>query len=144
MRLVNGIEKGIVIDHITAGKGMIVYDELRLKDICNTTVLLLNITSKHLTKKDIIKIEGDFELDSKVLGLIDTNITVNYIKDNKVIKKECVTVPNEVGNIIKCDNPRCISHTDEYAKPIFTLVKQNGELEYQCSYCEEITKIKFK
>ncbi|MCD6436472.1 MAG: aspartate carbamoyltransferase regulatory subunit [Clostridiales bacterium] len=144
MRLVNGIEKGIVIDHITAGKGMIVYNKLKLNDVTNTTVLLLNIISKHLTKKDIIKIEGNFDLNSKVLGLIDTNITINYIDNNKVIKKEYVEVPSTIDTIIKCSNPRCISHTDEYAKPTFTLIKQNGELQYQCSYCEEITKIKFK
>ncbi len=144
MRLVNSIENGIVIDHITAGKGMIVFNELKLKDVCNTIVLLMGIPSKHLNKKDILKIEGDFKLDPKVLGLIDTNIIVNYIEDNKVIKKEHVSVPDKVSDIIKCDNPRCISHTDDYAKPIFTLMKQNGELEYQCSYCEEITKIKFK
>ncbi|MBN2260268.1 MAG: aspartate carbamoyltransferase regulatory subunit [Clostridiales bacterium] len=144
MRLVNGIEKGIVIDHISSGKGMVVYNKLNLSQIANTTVLLMNIPSKHLGRKDIIKIEGDFDLNTALLGLIDTNIKVNIIENNEVIMKKFVEVPNQVSDIIKCSNPRCISHIDDYAKPVFTLMKQNGELEYQCNYCDELTKIKFK
>jgi aspartate carbamoyltransferase regulatory subunit len=144
MRLVNSIKNGIVIDHITKGRGLRVYHELKLDTIENTTVLLMNVGSDHLNKKDIIKIEGDFDLNHEILGLIDTNITVNLIENEKVVKKIFVEVPEKVSNLIKCQNPRCISHTDDYAKPVFTLVGKNGELQYQCSYCEEITKVKFK
>jgi len=142
MRLVNGIENGVVIDHISYNKGMIVYNKLKLYDLNCTVVLLLNIESKKFGKKDIIKIAGEANIDTTVLGLIDTNISINYIENGKLIKKEKVTVPEKVTNIIKCDNPRCISHSDSYAIPTFTLKSKNGELRYQCNYCDEITTFK--
>jgi aspartate carbamoyltransferase regulatory subunit len=144
MRLVNGIANGVVIDHITAGRGMIVYNKLKLDENKCTTVLLLNVESKHLGRKDIIKIEDVLEIDATVLGLIDQNITLNYINDGKLIDKKTVEVPKIVKNIFKCSNPRCITHSDDYATSTFTLKNQNGVLEYQCNYCEEITKYKVK
>lgn len=142
MRLVNGIANGVVIDHITAGRGMTVYNKLKLEKLNCTTVLLLNVESKHLGHKDIIKIEDVLDVDTTVLGLIDPNITVNYIENGKLIKKDTVEVPKIVKNIFKCKNPRCITHTDEYALSTFTLKTQNGVLQYQCNYCDEITVYK--
>ena len=142
MRLVNGIANGVVIDHITAGRGMVVYNKLKLDEKKCTTVLLMNVESKNLGHKDIIKIEDVLEIDTTVLGLIDQNITLNFIKDGKLIDKKKVEVPKIVKNIFKCDNPRCITHSDDYATSVFTLKSQNGVLEYQCNYCEEITKYK--
>ena len=142
MRLVNGIANGVVIDHITAGRGMTVYNKLKLEKLNCTTVLLLNVESKHLGHKDIIKIEDVLDVDTTVLGLIDPNITVNYIENGKLIKKDTVEVPKIVKNIFKCKNPRCITHTDEYALSTFTLKSQNGVLQYQCNYCDEITVYK--
>lgn len=142
MRLVNGIQNGVVIDHITAGRGMVVYNKLGLAESNCTTVLLLNVESGNLGRKDIIKIEDVQEIDTTVLGLIDQNITLNYIKDGVLIGKKKVEVPKVVKNIFKCKNPRCITHSDDYAISVFTLKSQNGVLEYQCNYCEEITKYK--
>ena len=91
---------------------------------------------------DIIKIENKRDVDMAVLGLIDQHITLNYIESGKIIEKKMVGVPQTVRGIFKCTNPRCISHSDDYAIPTFTLKKHNGELQYQCNYCEEITKYK--
>jgi len=88
------------------------------------------------------KIEDVLDVDTTVLGLIDPNITVNYIENGKLIKKDTVEVPKIVKNIFKCKNPRCITHTDEYALSTFTLKSQNGVLQYQCNYCDEITVYK--
>jgi aspartate carbamoyltransferase regulatory subunit len=143
MLKVNGIKNGIVIDHIPAGKGPRIFNELFTKYVDSSVVLLINVQSKTLGKKDIIKIEDEYNFDLNILGLIDNRITVNIIKDNKLDKKIKVAVPEKIKGFITCKNPRCISHSDDYAIPEFTLISSNGDLKYSCSYCEEITKYKF-
>lgn len=135
---VKGIENGIVIDHMQSGKGLKVFNKL-FSDIENPVVLLMNVASKQLGSKDIIKIENTFDVDMNILGIIDPNITVNIIKDSKLIKKLKAEIPNTLKGGLECQNPRCITHTDDYAIPEFTLISANGKLEYECSYCEEIT-----
>jgi len=139
---VKGIENGIVIDHITAGKGIKVFNRILAEDIKTPVVLLINVESKLLGKKDIIKLSDVFEIDLDILGLIDQNITVNIIKDSKIIKKYKAVIPEEVTGLFHCDNPRCISNSDSYAVPHFKLFSKNGAANYICSYCEEITKFR--
>jgi aspartate carbamoyltransferase regulatory subunit len=143
MLKVNGIKNGIVIDHIPAGKGSKIFNKLFSKYVESPVVLLMNVPSKTLGKKDIIKIEDEYNFDLDILGLIDKNITVNIIRDDKLEKKMKVTIPNKIKGFIECKNPRCISHSDIYAIPEFTLISSNGNLKYSCSYCEEITNYKF-
>lgn len=138
---VKGIENGIVIDHIKAGKGIKIFNKL-FSQTNNPVVLLMNVSSGALGAKDIIKIENTFDVNMDVLGLIDQNITVNIIKDNQLVEKHHVQIPQEIKGGIVCNNPRCITHTDDYAIPTFKLIKANGKLEYECSYCEEITSYK--
>lgn len=135
---VKGIENGIVIDHMHAGNGLKVFNKL-FADTETPVVLLMNVKSDVLGKKDIIKIENTFEVDLNILGLIDQSITVNVIQDGKLVDKKKVSVPQIIKGGIQCSNPRCITHTDDYAIPEFKLVGANGSLKYECSYCEEIT-----
>jgi len=139
---VKGIENGIVIDHISAGNGIKLFNRLLAEHIVNPVVLLMNVESGKLGKKDIIKLADVFEIDLDMLGLIDQNITVNVIKDSNVIRKYGAVVPEEVTGLFKCDNPRCISNSDSYAVPNFKLFSKNGAVKYICSYCEEITKFR--
>ncbi|MBU1082757.1 MAG: aspartate carbamoyltransferase regulatory subunit [Spirochaetes bacterium] len=138
---VKGIENGIVIDHINAGNGLKIFN-LLFSETEQPVVLLMNVKSELLGRKDIIKIENTKEVDLNLLGLIDQNITVNVIENNQLKNKLKATIPRVIKGGIKCQNPRCITHTDDYAIPEFTLVKANGKLEYECSYCEEITVYK--
>ncbi|MDK2868216.1 MAG: aspartate carbamoyltransferase regulatory subunit [Clostridiales bacterium] len=138
---VKGIENGIVIDHIQAGKGLKVFNRL-FSATDNSVVLLMNVTSKQLGRKDIIKIENTFDVNMDILGIIDPNITVNIIKDNKLVEKLKAEIPKSLKGGLQCQNPRCITHTDDYAEPEFKLISANGKLEYECSYCEEITVYK--
>lgn len=140
---VRGIDTGVVIDHIKAGNGLLIFNEL-FKDTKFPVVLLMNVDSKALGKKDIIKIEGTHDVDCGLLGLMDPNITVNYIEKEKLVKKIKTEVPKVIKGGIKCFNPRCISHTDDYAIPEFRLIKEGEKLEYVCSYCEEITRYKLR
>ncbi len=141
MLKVTGIEKGIVIDHITAGKGLKIFQKLNLDKNKTQAVLLLNVVSHELGQKDMIKIQDDLDIDLTILGLIDPNITVNYIRDDKIQKKMQVSIPHKIKGLFECKNPRCITTEDQYAEAEFTLVP-NGKIKYRCNYCEELTEYK--
>lgn len=138
---VKGIENGLVIDHISAGNGLKIFNRL-FADTEYPVVLLMNVSSQIVGKKDIIKIENVFDVDLDLLGLIDPRITVNVIKNGALVDKVKARIPKTIKGGLKCQNPRCITHTDDYAIPEFKLLKANGKMEYECSYCEEITVYK--
>ena len=88
-------------------------------------------------KKDIIKVECPIEdLDLDILGFIDHNITVNIIKDEKIVAKKELKLPKQVVNVIKCKNPRCITSIEQELPHIFYLSDEKTET-YRCQYCEE-------
>ncbi len=136
---VKGIQNGIVLDHISSGNGLKVFDKLQLAKVESPVVLLMNVESNHLGRKDIIKIENTFDVDLTILGLIDANISVCIIKDGRVVEKKTVVLPKEIKGLITCKNPRCITNHDDYINPVFKLVSEKP-LEYMCTYCEEITR----
>lgn len=136
---VNSINCGIVIDHITAGKGLKIFEKLKLGEADFPVVLLMNVSSNKLGRKDIIKIENEIDVDLTMLGLIDPNITVNIIENDKIVNKMNIKIPQEVQGMFKCKNPRCVSNFDEYVSPKFSLAHSNGKILYKCDYCEELT-----
>jgi len=136
---VTGIKDGIVIDHIKANNGLKIFSQLMLSDMNVPVVLVMNVDSSELGKKDIIKIEDKFEMDFNKIGLIDPNITINIIKNDVVVQKHKVILPEVVHGLFKCDNPRCITNCDDYIDPSFKLLKTEDTPEYLCDYCEEIT-----
>ncbi len=138
---VKGIENGLVLDHITAGNGLKIFNTL-FATTDQPVVLLMNVKSDVLGSKDIIKVENVFEVNVEHLGLIDPNVTINTIVNGSLTEKQKVVVPKVIEGGLTCQNPRCITHTDDYAQPTFTLISANGKLEYECSYCEEITLYK--
>lgn len=136
---VASIRRGIVIDHITAGKGLLIFNKLNLASLGYPVVLLMNVPSGRMGKKDIIKIENFTDVDTAMLGLIDSSITVNVIESEHVTNKVRVAIPEEVKGLFACSNPRCISNTDSYVTPTFRLHdRQNSS--YCCEYCDEITR----
>lgn len=136
---VTSISCGIVIDHIAAGKGMKIFEKLKLADSDYPVVLLINVPSSKHGRKDIIKIENKLDIDLTLLGLIDPNVTVNIVDNSSIIDKKKIKLPMEVSGMFKCKNPRCISNFDDYVNPTFTLVHGNGKILYSCDYCEELT-----
>ncbi|MDF2503427.1 MULTISPECIES: aspartate carbamoyltransferase regulatory subunit [Clostridium] len=140
MITINSIKSGIVIDHIKAGHGIKIYNYLNLQDADFPTALIMNVTSTKNDKKDIIKIENVIDLDFKMLGLLDPNITVNIIENESIKEKKKLSLPERVENVIKCKNPRCITSIEKYVPHIFHLVdKEKGE--YRCEYCDEIVTV---
>ena len=135
--VVDSIEKGIVIDHITAGLGLTVINYLGLDMRENTIACIMNATSKKHGRKDVVKIENVVDVDLAILGLIDNNATVNIIENGKIVKKINLEVPSKVVNVIKCKNPRCVTSIEANAPQIFHLT--SAELrEYSCDYCDDL------
>ena len=134
---IDSIQNGIVIDHIQAGKGMRIYELLELDKLDCCVALIKNARSSKLGRKDIIKIEGGLDtLDLKVLGYIDHTITVNIIKNDKIVEKRLLKLPKKITNVIQCKNPRCITSIEQELPHIFYLADEKTET-YRCQYCEE-------
>ncbi|MBE6010826.1 MAG: aspartate carbamoyltransferase regulatory subunit [Lachnospiraceae bacterium] len=134
---VSGIREGYVLDHIKAGMSLQIYHDLRLDEMDVSVAIIRNARSSKMGKKDILKVECDINtLDLDILGFIDHNITVNIIKDEKIVEKKKLTLPNQVVNIIKCKNPRCITSIEQELDHIFLLADPEKEI-YRCKYCEE-------
>ncbi|MBR5307643.1 MAG: aspartate carbamoyltransferase regulatory subunit [Clostridia bacterium] len=137
--IIGQITEGIVLDHITAGKGMQVYKILGLDELDCTVALIKNADSAKMGKKDIIKIAKKIELDFDVLGYIDPGITVNIIEDGKKAKREKLRLPERVVDVIKCKNPRCITSTEQELTHEFYLADAEKKI-YRCLYCESMAK----
>ena len=132
---IDSIQNGFVIDHITAGNGMKLYKLLGLDELDCSVALIKNVTSKKLGKKDIIKIDAELDVDLAVIGYVDPDVTVNIIKDGKLIKKYTINMPDELVNVIHCKNPRCITSTEQELDHIFRLTDSKNRI-YRCVYCE--------
>lgn len=135
---ISGLNEGIVLDHIQAGKSLDIYYNLGLDKIDNQIAIIKNAKSNKMGKKDIIKIEGDVisVIDLDVLGYIDHNITINIVKNNQIVEKRCVKLPKKIVNIISCKNPRCITSIEQELDHVFYLADKENEV-YRCIYCEE-------
>lgn len=131
---VDSLERGIVIDHIQAGKSMEIYKFMELDKLDCSVAIIKNARSGKSGKKDIIKIENTTDVDFNVLGFIDPNITVNIIEGGSIVEKKHLTMPQEVVNVVKCKNPRCITSIEQELPHVFKLVEGD---KYRCMYCEE-------
>ena len=136
---IDSIKNGIVLDHIKAGKSMEIYKFLNLGELDCSVAIIKNVNSRLMGKKDIIKIDDDIDVNLDVLGYIDPGITVNIIKDEKLVKKCHLTLPETVKNVIKCKNPRCIITTEQEIEHIFKLTDRENKV-YRCIYCESKAK----
>jgi len=134
---IKSIASGIVIDHIRAGFGLKVLDYLNVSTDNGSVALLMNVSSSKYGRKDIIKLENVENVDIDVLGLIDHNATVIYIRDHRVVKKVNLSLPEKVTNVIICRNPRCITSI-EAVPHMFRLACDTGK--YRCEYCDNLVK----
>ena len=133
------IENGIVLDHITAGNAMNIYNVLNLGKLDCTVALIKNADSPKLGKKDILKISTLLELDLDVLGYLDPGITVNVIRDGKVAERRKVALPERVVGVIKRRNPRCITSVEQEIVHEVKLTDAAKKV-YRCIYCEQAAK----
>lgn len=134
---IDEIENGYVLDHITAGNGMKVYNALGLDKLKCQVAVIQNAKSEKLGVKDIIKVNELIDLNFDVLGFLDKNITVNVIENGKA-KKITLTLPKKIVNVVKCSNPRCITNVEDGIDYEFELTDDKGT--YRCVYCETKAK----
>ena len=134
---VGKLQEGFVLDHIQAGKALSIYNNLKLNKLDCCVAIIKNARSNKMGKKDIIKVECPVDVvDLDILGFIDHNITVNIIRDGKIITKKELSLPKQITNIIKCKNPRCITSIEQELPHVFLLTDEAKEI-YRCKYCEE-------
>lgn len=136
MLAIGGLKEGVVIDHIKAGGAMEIYSYLGLEKLDCSVAIIKNAKSNKMGKKDIIKIEGPITVNLDILGVLDENITINIIKDNKIVEKRMLELPDMVTNVIKCRNPRCITSVEQELPHRFKLTDKENRI-YRCLYCEQ-------
>lgn len=133
--IIGQIKDGIVLDHITAGNGMNIYNVLDLGALDCTVALIKNADSLKMGKKDIIKIGTLLELDLDVLGYLDPGITVNIVRDGRVAQRRRLALPQRVVGVIHCKNPRCITSVEQGVVHEFRLTDREKKI-YRCIYCD--------
>ena len=122
---ISGINNGVVLDHIQAGKSMDIYHYLNLQELDCQVAIIKNAKSNKMGRKDIIKIEGSLDLlDLDALGYIDHKITVKILR-----------LPKRITNVIHCKNPRCITSIEQELPHVFDLTDEENKV-YRCIYCE--------
>lgn len=134
---VSSISEGFVLDHIKAGKSMEIYKYLKLDKLDCCIAIIKNADSNKMGKKDIMKIECPIDvIDLDILGYIDDEITINIIKDDKVVEKRHLKLPVQITNVLKCKNPRCITSIEQGLEHVFLLTDEEKKT-YRCKYCEQ-------
>lgn len=137
MLQITSINEGIVIDHIRPGYGYKIFKLLKLDEADFKVALIMNVDSNRLGRKDLIKIESQLDIDLDVLGIFDRHLTVNRIADGKIASKDAIHLPKKINAILKCTNPRCITHTERNVDACFSLIDEANKT-YACDYCEHL------
>ncbi|MCF0143262.1 MAG: aspartate carbamoyltransferase regulatory subunit [Parasporobacterium sp.] len=132
---VDEMKNGIVIDHIACGKAMTIYNMLSLDKLNNSVAVLVNVPSSKMGRKDIIKIDGVYDVNFDVLGFVSPNITVDIVKDGSVVEKKHIALPEKLTDILVCKNPRCITSVEQDIHQIFKLTDAENRV-YRCAYCD--------
>ena len=132
---IDSIKRGIVLDHIRAGRSMEIYKYLHLDELECSVAIIKNVKSNAMGRKDIIKIDEDITIDLDVLGYIDPGITVNIIEDGRIVEKKHLELPQRLVNVIRCKNPRCFTSAEPGLDQIFRLADRERQV-YRCIYCD--------
>ena len=132
---IDTIKNGYVIDHITAGNATKIYRMLDLDKPDLQVALITNVKSKKTGTKDLLKIGKLIDINLDKIAFIDPNVTINVVKNNKIIEKKKLELPEKLINVCKCNNPRCISQTERYLDQVFNLTDKDKKI-YRCNYCE--------
>ena len=134
--IIGQIKDGIVLDHITAGRGAEIYRVLELSKLDCTVAMIERAESPKMGRKDIIKIGQVLDIDFNVLGYIDPDITVNIIRNGQVSERRKLSLPEKVFGVLKCKNPRCITSVEQELTHEFKLTDPKNQV-YRCVYCDQ-------
>ena len=132
---IDSIKRGIVLDHIRAGRSMEIYKYLHLDELECSVAIIKNVKSNAMGRKDIIKIDEAIDIDLNVLGYIDPGITVNIIDEGHIVEKKHLNLPLRLVTVVRCKNPRCITSAEPGLDQIFRLTDRERQV-YRCIYCD--------
>ena len=132
---IDAIQNGIVLDHITAGSSMKLYDLLGLEKLNCSVAIIKNVHSKKQGRKDMIKIDEEIPINLDVIGYVDPGVIVNIIRDGQLVEKRSIDMPETLTNVIFCKNPRCITSVEQELDHVFKLTDRVNKV-YRCLYCE--------
>ena len=140
---VNAIKNGTVLDHIPSEQIFRVIDILGIADSTNPVTFGINLESRSMGKKGIIKLAERFFKDDELnkIALVAPMASVNIIRDFEVIEKKVLTIPESITGIAKCFNPMCVTNHQEIETKFKTIVKDN-EIKLLCTYSEKTTDSK--
>jgi aspartate carbamoyltransferase regulatory subunit len=133
---VAALENGTAIDHIPTDAVFKVVSLLQLQKLNNRITIGNNLKSNKMGKKGIIKVSDKFFREDELnrIALVAPNVNLNIIKNFEVIEKKEVVLPNEIIEIVKCNNPKCITNNEPMRTRFHVIDKEKVEL--QCHYCE--------
>ncbi len=134
---VSALCNGTVIDHIPADKLFAVVNLLDIPCMQSNVTIGYNLKSKKLGKKGLIKVADKFFTDEEVsrISLVAPNVVMNIIRDYKVVEKKEIRMPEEIHNLVKCNNPNCITNNEPMITH-FHLV-DHEKCTLKCHYCEK-------
>ncbi len=132
---IDSIQNGIVIDHISAGRGMKLYELLGLEKLDCSVAIIKNVHSEKMGKKDIIKIDAEIPVNLDVIGYVDPGVSVNLIRNGALVEKRRIDMPQRLTNVLFCKNPRCICAVEQELDHVFLLTDRKNKI-YRCLYCE--------
>ena len=132
---IDSIQNGIVIDHISAGRGMKLYELLGLEKLDCSVAIIKNVHSEKMGTKDIIKIDALIPVNLDVIGYVDPGVSVNIIRDGVLAEKRRIDMPQRLTNVLFCKNPRCICTVEQELDHVFLLTDRKNKI-YRCLYCE--------
>ena len=134
---VSALCNGTVIDHIPADKLFAVVNLLNIPEMQNNVTIGNNLDSKKLGKKGLIKISDRFFTDDEIskISLVAPHVVLNTIRDYNVIEKREVKMPDEIHNLIKCNNLNCITNNEPMATHFYVVNHETHTLK--CRYCEK-------
>lgn len=139
---VSKIKQGTVIDHIRAGMAPAVLKILGIdRGTPEVVVVALNVRSRELGRKDIVKIENRIidEETLKRISIIAPQATINLIENYQIVEKHGVSLPKELRGILRCPNRKCITNSPEGVSTLF-ICEREEPIEFRCHYCEELVE----
>jgi aspartate carbamoyltransferase regulatory subunit len=130
------IKEGSVIDHIPSRVTFKVMRILDLREFKHVISVALNLKSKTMGKKGIIKVGNRLLTEDEVnkIAILAPDATVNIIRDYNVKEKIKVKIPDVIEKVVKCSNPMCITNNEEVKTKFYVLKKE--PLKVKCHYCE--------
>ncbi|MDD4031859.1 MAG: aspartate carbamoyltransferase regulatory subunit [Bacteroidales bacterium] len=137
--VVNAIENGTVIDHIPSTSLFAVISILQLEKLNSQMTFGVNLESKKLGSKAIIKVAGKYFENSELnkIALVAPQAKLNIIRNYQVVEKRVVEIPeDEISGIIKCPNPVCITNHEKITTKFHVLSR--SDMTVRCNYCEKV------